>query len=104
MMTIVCLSILIIYIRSRLRQHKLLQDMRRDIANDLHDEIGSNLASIGLISYGIENSQASQTITEIVEDSKEALRTMVWALSPRPISLMTKLRETDRTPSIRGGH
>lgn len=92
-MIILCTFIVLALVKSRMRQRKHLAGMRRDIANDLHDEIGSNLASIGLISYDLTSSQAAKTIGEIVEDSKEALNTMVWALSPRPIPLVTKLRE-----------
>lgn len=89
----VILFITILTIRSRIKQKQNLTSIRRQIANDLHDEIGSNLASIGLISHSLQDIELSQELNEIVIDSEESLREMVWALSPRPISVLTKVRE-----------
>ena len=66
-------------------------EMRIRIASDLHDEIGSNLSSIGLISQLVlEESQINkrmkyqlQKILDIARDSSESLRDIVWFINPK---------------------
>lgn len=90
---LVIVLITVITIKSRLRQKQQILAMRRQLANDLHDEIGSNLSSIGLMSHSLQDRELGEELREIVIDSEESLREMVWALSPRPISVLTKIRE-----------
>ena len=91
------LSIILAYylwLRSKQRQNQRLSIVRKDIANDLHDEIGSNLASIRLIMSRFKSDRKAVTIQEILDESEEALREMVWALSPQKMNLIEKLQES----------
>lgn len=79
---------------SKMKQKQRLRLVRKDIANDLHDEIGSNLASIRLIASRLSSEKPVETIKEILDESEEALREMVWALSPQQISFLDKINES----------
>ena len=64
------------------------ETLRKQIARDLHDDIGSNLAGIVLISeVGTTNPDASETarddfreIQETAEQTAEAMRDIVWLI------------------------
>ncbi len=66
------------------------EKMRIRISADLHDEIGSNLSSIGLISQMLLEEIRSnkrvfsqlQKILSIAKDSSESLREIVWFINP----------------------
>jgi signal transduction histidine kinase len=83
-----------IWFRTKEKQKLNLSLVRKDIANDLHDEIGSNLASIRLMMARLKDEKVVGTVREILDESEEALREMVWALSPQKLSLIEKLRES----------
>jgi len=91
-------------IRSVIIHKKLIQNQRARIANDLHDEVGSNLGSIALISQRIGRSESiAQTIkddlaiiTETTLQTSEFLRDIVWYINPRYdtfMNLEARLRE-----------
>lgn len=84
------------------------QQMRMRIASDLHDEIGSNLSSIALISNLLRKTpdlsadvqEAFQDVNRAARDSTEAIRDIVWFINPKSDSigdLITRMKETART-------
>ncbi len=81
-----------------------IQNQRTRIANDLHDEVGSNLASVALISQRLwKDESLPQFIRDdlaVVRDTAiqtgDFLRDIVWYINPRYdtfMSLETRLRE-----------
>ncbi|WP_240543576.1 tetratricopeptide repeat-containing sensor histidine kinase [Spirosoma foliorum] len=83
--------------RSRLRRLEEAQRLRRQIAHDLHDEVGSTLSSISLLS-GMVNSLIAQKRPEAVEraiqkintDARQILEAMdeiIWTINPGNDSL-----------------
>jgi signal transduction histidine kinase/ligand-binding sensor domain-containing protein len=66
------------------------QKIRNRIAQDLHDEIGSNLSSISLMSDLIQKSEKAdpesikkiQRIHKVAKDSSQAMRDIVWITNP----------------------
>jgi two-component system, NarL family, sensor histidine kinase UhpB len=92
--------------RAKVRRLEESLQMRNKIAADLHDEIGSTLSSISLLSGLTEkqliNNQpqkAEQLIHKISQDSRQILESMddiVWTINPRNDSmsnLLVRLRE-----------
>ena len=80
------------------------QKMRNRIAQDLHDEIGSNLSSISLMSELIQKDEKlNQKISEklnriykVARGSTQAMRDIVWLTNPSSDSLrdlIVKMRE-----------
>lgn len=91
-------------IRTIIYHKQLIQNQRTRISNDLHDEVGSNLGSISLISQRIgRNETLNQEIREELEiisttsqQTTEFLRDIVWYINPRYDSFMNleaRLRE-----------
>lgn len=90
--------------RTRAARRDAVEDLRRRIAGDLHDEIGSHLGSIGLLSEAARRAtdpgHAREDLAEIgriAGRTNEALREIVWLLDPKPITraeLVTRMRET----------
>jgi two-component system sensor histidine kinase UhpB len=92
--------------RARVQRLRESLQLRNKIAADLHDEIGSTLSSISLLS-GLTEKQmianqpqkAEQLIHKISQDSRQMLESMddiVWTINPRNDSmstLLTRLRE-----------
>ncbi len=92
--------------RARLRRLEEAQTLRKQIAHDLHDEIGSTLSSISLLSGMLNNlldqnrpDTARRMIEKIYADARQILDAMdeiVWTINPgndalRPVAL--RLRE-----------
>jgi len=86
-------------------QEKEKQHMRDRIARDLHDEIGSNLSSIKLISEFMrsrnglddETRRYFADIYEAAKSSADAVREIVWFVNPesdRLERLISKMKET----------
>ena len=84
--------------RRRLVSKKQIDSLRRRIASDLHDDIGSNLGSISLIARSakrdLERSQTPETIAEdldemetIARESSLAMRDIVWLLERKQDSI-----------------
>lgn len=76
----------------RRRKHRLdLQHDRDRIARDLHDEIGSNLGSVALVSQRLERKTAIPKryraelaeITDLAMKTAETLREIVWYINPK---------------------
>jgi len=80
------------------------QKIRNRIAQDLHDEIGSNLSSISLMSELIQNdeklnaeaSERIKRIHKVAKGSTQAMRDIVWLTNPSSDSLkdlVAKMKE-----------
>lgn len=91
-------------IRDSIRHAHIVQNQRIRIANDLHDEVGSNLGSIALISQRVGRSKSAtkrmQEELSIISDTAiqtaEYLRDIVWYINPRYdniVNLQARLRE-----------
>ncbi len=89
----------------RVRQQRQTRRLRTRIAQDLHDEIGSNLSSIGLLSQlGLDaahDSRAMRTeleeIRRVATQTADSMHDIVWLISPGTKSggdLVSRLRET----------
>jgi two-component system, NarL family, sensor histidine kinase UhpB len=78
-------------LKKKLEQQQILQNVRNNIAKDLHDEIGSTLTSINILSKvskkhlagDIEKSSAIlENITEQSQNMQQAMSDIVWAIRP----------------------
>jgi len=79
-----------------LRKHQQLQtefaSVREKISNDLHDDLGSNLSSIGVFSYAAkkklalneqqETEKLIQQIEQRAHESLQSLSDLVWSVNP----------------------
>ncbi len=81
------------------------QQIRTRIATDLHDEIGSNLSSISLISGMLHNQpglskeikEAFLDVNQAASKSTESIRDIVWFINPmsdQQGDLISRLKET----------
>jgi signal transduction histidine kinase len=88
--------------RARRARRREVERLRQRIAGDLHDEIGSNLGSIALLSEMAlrEPAGARADLTEINRVAREtaaSMRDIVWLIKPganTPEDLIARLRET----------
>jgi two-component system, NarL family, sensor histidine kinase UhpB len=78
-------------LKRKLEQQQAMQRIRNDIARDLHDEIGSTLTSINILSTfsekNLERDRAKtvaslQQITEQSHGIQQAMSDIVWAIKP----------------------
>ena len=81
------------------------EQIRQRISGDLHDEIGSNLSSIALLSGLMEEKVSNKPeikdrisrIQSLAETSAQSMRDIVWLVNPRNDSmpqLIERLRDT----------
>ncbi|HMS43332.1 MAG TPA: sensor histidine kinase, partial [Pyrinomonadaceae bacterium] len=86
------------------RVNRLLQieRTRTQIAADLHDDIGSNLSKISLMSElarlkidaeNEENQKLLASVAEIARDSVGSMRDIIWAINPHRDSLLEVSRK-----------
>ena len=90
---IIAVMLLLLYglYRYRIRQLVKLQKMRNKIATDLHDDIGSTLTNIGILSElskkNLEQSPVAEKylerITEESVASQQALDDIIWSVNSR---------------------
>jgi signal transduction histidine kinase len=85
---------LIEQLRANEQLQQRMQSIRNKIAQDLHDDIGSTLSSISILSElalkGDSGSQARETMNEIKDSSlmlMERMDDIVWSINPRNDSL-----------------
>ncbi len=93
-----------------LRQRGLIrreaEQLRQQIARDLHDDIGSNLGGIVLLSEigsqhsADEDSRSDfETIRQAAEDASSSMRDIVWLIQREPVGLkdfVTRMRQSLR--------
>ncbi|MGA2747873.1 MAG: two-component regulator propeller domain-containing protein [Verrucomicrobiota bacterium] len=101
----VAIAIFVTAYEARLLAERRLVRMRLRIASDLHDEVGSNLGSIALLSEmaGRQEGPAAEELGEIRRVALQtvgALRDIVWFLDPAADNmedLVLRMKETART-------
>ena len=96
-------SLLYALFRFRLKQLLKMERMRMRIASDLHDDIGSTLSSISMISeiasLKDKDSESAKALSKIGIDSRVVLNSMddiIWSVNPKNdslLSLIVRLRE-----------
>ena len=98
---VVCLVILLFFLvyKIRVTQLKRQQSIRKDIASDLHDDIGSTLNSIKIFIHLVRAASESQEhidrIKESLINATIGLRDMIWVLEDKNDSiddLVTRIR------------
>lgn len=105
----VCLYViaLIIYVVHRLRVNKILavEKIRNNVARDLHDDMGSTLSTINILSsmakskMNSEPAKAGEYISKITDNSQrmmEAMDDIVWSIKPSNDSMqriVARMRE-----------
>jgi len=82
-------SIFLLINRNRARQRIKELELRNHIASDLHDEVGSSLSSIHLLSQMIKNqpesaqrSELFETMSRNVKETVDRITDMVWVVKP----------------------
>ena len=84
------LGTLAVFYRARRIQARTVMALQRRIAGDLHDEIGSNLASIAMLTELSQQQKASlptqdvEEIRRLATESAAAMRDIVWLIQPGP--------------------
>lgn len=91
------------FARRRTRRREI-ESLRRRIASDLHDEIGSNLGSIALLSEmaQMQSRDGNGDLAEIhriARETAQAMRDLVWMIDPdgERVDFASRLRETAST-------
>ncbi|MBP7949888.1 MAG: hypothetical protein KA004_09555 [Verrucomicrobiales bacterium] len=75
---------ILISLRSNVKKRRALEALRTRIARDLHDEIGSGLGTVSLLSQMAQDSEPDEARQDLVEIHKisvglaEAMRDIVW--------------------------
>ncbi|MDP8980218.1 MAG: ATP-binding protein [Acidobacteriota bacterium] len=86
--------------RYLLAQALALERMRTHIARDLHDEIGSSLSQIAILSeVAQQHERPSQTVPQIASIARElvdAMNDIVWAINPKHDRLGNLLHRMQR--------
>ncbi len=88
-----------LYARQRVQQRRSLLALRRQIARDLHDEIGSSLGSIALMSelaLRDNDPAALQEIHRLSREASESMRGIVWLVRESETPTLERLVETLR--------
>jgi signal transduction histidine kinase/ligand-binding sensor domain-containing protein len=87
--TMIALTIYVVY-RYRLKQMLKLERVRTRIATDLHDDIGSSLSQIAILSevarHKMGDNGASEPLRRIADTSRDMVDSMsdiVWAINPQ---------------------
>ena len=103
LITIVIVSLIYVFFKYRMNQVIKMERMRTHIATDLHDDIGSTLSSISIISE-IASKQDTElelvkALSKIGSHSREILSSMddiIWSINPindSLFNLIVRLRE-----------
>jgi len=88
--------------RFRVQQLLEVERARTLIATDLHDDIGSNLSKISVLSEVVRmqladknesNNKLLNSIAEISRDSVSSMSDIVWAINPKRDSLLEMIRK-----------
>lgn len=99
--------ILILFLRLKIRGLREVEELRWRIASDLHDEVGSNLSNIALLSHlGESGAQSSNRlsaefaeINRVALDTAHAVRDLVWFISPECDTLEELVRQMEAVAS-----
>ncbi len=97
---LVALTVFGIY-RYRLNKLLEIERTRTRIASDLHDDIGTNLSKISLLSeivnlqlanQNVESNRLLNSIAEISRESVSSMSDIVWAINPKRDSVLELVR------------
>jgi signal transduction histidine kinase len=100
MIALIGLTIFGIY-RYRLNKLLEIERTRTRIASDLHDDIGTNLSKISMLSEILnlqltnQNTEGNRLLNSIAETSRESIRSMsdiIWAINPKRDSVLELVR------------
>lgn len=89
--------------RARVRRLLALERVRRQIATDLHDEVGSNLAQIAILSEVARRDAAGAPaeklalIAELARATRASMADLVWSIDPRKDSLVEVVQRMRQT-------
>ncbi|MDQ3710686.1 MAG: histidine kinase [Acidobacteriota bacterium] len=95
-------AIIYAFYRSRLQKLLEIERTRTLIATDLHDDIGSNLSKISVLSEVVrmqlnsENNEQNRLLNSIAETSRRSVSSMsdiVWAINPKRDSVLEMTRK-----------
>ena len=102
----ICLALIIFYglYRYRIMQLVRLQNVRNNIATDLHDDIGSSLTNISILSELSTKNLSEpekaqpflQRISEEVQTSSQAMDDIIWSVNSRNDSLQETMARMRR--------
>ena len=107
----VCAGLIILTMRFRIRRAVAQERMRWQIASDLHDDIGSSLSSIALVSENVRNTLGKDhpalreidSVTSAARQAADRLKDDVWVIKPGSDSLENLLlRMKDVTQAVIG--
>jgi signal transduction histidine kinase len=78
--------------RQRVARRRALDRVRQQVAHDLHDEVGSGLAQIAVLSevakrQGVTSSASLTDIADVARHLRESMTDIIWAVDPRRDSL-----------------
>jgi signal transduction histidine kinase len=80
----IALSIIYAFYRYRIRQIKKQHEIRKNIATDLHDDLGSTLNSVKLFTNlaisGVKQEESLQQVKDNLTEATMSLRDMIWVL------------------------
>lgn len=88
--TLLLVALLFSRYRARQEQARAVAAVQRQIAGDLHDEIGSNLASIAMLTELSQRQKVELSaedladINRLASESSAAMRDLVWLIQPGP--------------------
>lgn len=88
-----------LHLRQRAQQRRSLMSLRQQIARDLHDEIGSSLGSISLISeLAMRDGDAGalQEVHRLSREAAESMRGIIWLVRESGTPTLQRLVETMR--------
>jgi ligand-binding sensor domain-containing protein/signal transduction histidine kinase len=80
--------------RVRIRQIVAMEKIRHQVATDLHDDVGSGLAQIAILSEVAKRDSSPATssmlaeVAEIARSTRDSMSDLVWAIDPRKDSLV----------------
>lgn len=94
---IIC-ALAYLFYRSRIKRLIELEKVRHNIATDLHDDIGSSLSQISLISEVLvlkgneEEKESLETISKTAREAVGSMSEMVWAINPKRDNLLDTIQ------------
>lgn len=97
-----CLTALLLAIR--VREKKRIRAFQEQLARDMHDEVGSNLAGIAVVSELASLTDSPQKddwleINRIARDTTDAMREVLWLVGVRQVSGLDLPSQFQRTAS-----
>src|SRR5205823_2210748 len=78
--------------RMRVSQILAMERIRRQVATDLHDDVGSGLAQIAILSEVVKRESSTGTamlneVADLARSMRDSMSDIVWAVDPRKDSL-----------------